>query len=124
MGLFDFLKGPKDIASKCAKFAENGDIGKLIKFASEGNAVDVREAAYAAIATMKPDPDLIKCAMDGLKEADDKIRLAAAKALVNIGTKPNADPLFHYAESDSNEEIKALHHSADTLKAIINKIEI
>lgn len=109
MGLFDFLKGgSKDIVSKCKKFAEDGNVAKLIKFASEGNAADVREAAYAAIATMKPDPDLIKCAMDGLKESDDKIRLAAAKALVNIGTKPNSDPLFHYAESDSNEEIKAV----------------
>ena len=109
MGLFDFLKGgPKDIASKCAKFAEDGNIGKLIKFASEGNTVEFRKAAFEAISTMKPDPDLIKCAMDALKEDDTKVRLAAAKALVNIGTKPNADPLFHYAESDADEEVKAL----------------
>jgi len=109
MGLFDFLKGgPKDIASKCAKFAEDGNIGKLIKFASEGNTVEFRKAAFEAISTMKPDPDLIKCAMDALKEDDDEIRLAAAKAIRNIGTKPNADPLFHYAESDKNPEIAAI----------------
>jgi len=108
MGFLDSLFGPKDIASKCAKFAENGNYDKLIKFALEGKTMEIREAAFAAIATVKPDPDLIKCCMDALKEDDDAVRLAAAKALVNIGTKPNAEPLFHYSESDSNEEIKAL----------------
>ncbi len=109
MGLFDFLSGGKDIVAKCAKLAENENVSKLVKFASEGKTMDIREAAFAAIATMKPDPDLIKCAMDALKEdGNDALRLAAAKALLNIGTKPNAEPLFHYSESDSNPEIKEI----------------
>ncbi len=107
MGLFDFLKGGKDFAAQYAKLAENGNVDKLIKLASNGKTVEQIKAAFAAIATMKPNPDLIKCAMDALKGDNSEIRLAAAQALSKIATKPQTEQLLHYAEVDADEQVKA-----------------
>lgn len=107
MGLFDFLKGGKDIAAQYAALAENGNADKLIKAVMNGKTVEQVKAAFAAIATMKPDPDLIKCGMDALKGDNAEIRLAAAKALAKIATKPQTEQLLHYAEVDADEQVKS-----------------
>lgn len=108
MGLFDFLKGG-DIASKCLKLVENGNVEKLLKLVTSGKDEDRIAALKAIAAGMKPDQDLVKAALAAIRpEESEGVREAAAAALKTIATKKECDQLLHYAEAENVEKIKNL----------------
>ena len=110
MGLLDSIKNlfsKKDVMELIAEYAENGDVGKLVKYTAENYPIDTRLAAIDGLKEIKMDDLCVSTLMSLLNEDNKEIQLAACESLKRVGTKREVDVLRHKAENEEVEDIAA-----------------
>lgn len=88
---------------KIEKFTKSGKIDKLIGIA-DGKDIDLSKEAIAALATIRKDESFNYLVVN-LRNSKKEIRLAAIKALGEIGYPRGRTHLAHIVETDSDNEI-------------------
>ncbi|MGI6039828.1 MAG: HEAT repeat domain-containing protein [Clostridiales bacterium] len=88
---------------KIEKFAKKEKIDKLIGIA-EGKNIELAKEAIAALATIKKDESFNHLVVS-LRNPNKEIRLAAIRAMGDIGYDRGRTHLAHLIDTDSDNEI-------------------
>lgn len=90
-------------ADKINKYAEKGNIDKLIGIA-DGKDIEMAKAAISALAKIKKDESFNYLVVN-LRNANKEKRLAAIEAMGDIGYARGRTHLSHIADTDTDQEI-------------------
>jgi hypothetical protein len=96
---------------KINKFAEKGNIDKLIDIA-DGKDIEMAKAAMSALSKIKKDESFNYFVMN-LRNSNKELRLAAIAGLGNLAMARGRTHLRHMADTDQDKDIVAAANAAD-----------
>lgn len=105
MGLLDIFK-KKTLDETLASWVESGKVGKIAEYAENAADKAIRIKSMDYLSQVKRSETAVNTLMRLICDDDKEIKLAACKALKEIGTRREVDRLYQIEGNETDAEVK------------------